>query len=116
MEPRRRPSRADRAHAKQEEDRARREAAAEGGGGRRVSHREPRQPDGTAAGLCAPCAATAGRTGHFEIRELTRMGVELAGIWWCPPGEPPIKVAEMVPERLPLLAEALAEYLAGEAP
>lgn len=50
-------------------------------------------------------------TGRFEIRELTRMGVELVGIWWCPPGEPPIKVAEMVPERLPLLAEALAAYL-----
>ena len=28
-----------------------------------------------------------------------------------PAGEPPIKVAEMVPERLPLLAEALAAYL-----
>ena len=32
VEPRRRPSRADRAHAKQEEDRARREAAAEAAG------------------------------------------------------------------------------------
>jgi hypothetical protein len=51
-------------------------------------------------------------TGRYELRELTRMGVELVGIWWCPPGEPPIKVAEMVPERLPLLAEALNAYLA----
>jgi hypothetical protein len=39
-------------------------------------------------------------TGRFEVRELTRMG------------EPPIKVCEMVPERVPLLAEALARYLA----
>ena len=41
------------------------------------------------------------------------MGVQLAEIVWCPPGEPLIKVAEMVPERVPLLAEALAGYLAG---
>ena len=40
------------------------------------------------------------------------MGVELAVIVWCPPGEPPIRVCEMVPERVPLLAEALGEYLA----
>ena len=51
-------------------------------------------------------------SGHYEVRELTRMGVGLVGIWWCPPGEPPIKVAEMVPERLPLLAEALNRYVA----
>lgn len=51
-------------------------------------------------------------TGRFEVRELTRMGVRLAEIVWCPLGEPPIKVCEMVPERLPLLAEALARYLA----
>lgn len=52
-------------------------------------------------------------TGRFEVRELTRMGVQLVEIVWCPPGEPPIKVCEMVPERVGLLAEALAEYLAG---
>jgi hypothetical protein len=52
-------------------------------------------------------------TGRFEVRELRRMGVQLAEIVWCPPGEPPIKVCEMVPERVPLLAEALAAYLAG---
>jgi len=51
--------------------------------------------------------------GHYELRELTRMRVELVGIWWCPPGEPPIKVTEMVPERVPLLAEALIGYLRG---
>jgi hypothetical protein len=51
-------------------------------------------------------------TGRFEVRELTRMGVQLVQLVWCPPGEPPIKVCEMVPERVPLLAEALARYLA----
>jgi hypothetical protein len=50
--------------------------------------------------------------GHYELRPVTRMGVGLVGIWWCPPGEPPIPVTELVPERLPLLAEALAGYLA----
>lgn len=50
-------------------------------------------------------------TGRYEVQELTRMGVQLVEIAWCPPGEPPIKVAEMVPERLPLLAEALSRHL-----
>jgi hypothetical protein len=51
-------------------------------------------------------------TGHYEVRDLTRMGLRLVQIVWCPPGEPPIKMMEVVPERLPLLAEALREYLA----
>jgi hypothetical protein len=55
-------------------------------------------------------------TGHYEVRELTRMGVQLVEIVWCPPGEPPFKVAEMVPERLPLLAEAVVNYLHGHTP
>ena len=49
--------------------------------------------------------------GRFEVRELTRMGVRLVEIVWCPPGEPPIKMTEMVPERVPLLAEALNRHL-----
>ena len=48
---------------------------------------------------------------HYEVRELTRMGVRLVEIVWCPPGEPPIKVTEMVPERVPLLAAALDDHL-----
>ena len=55
-------------------------------------------------------------TGHYEVRELTRMGVQLMEIVWCPPGEPPIKVTEMVPKRLPLLAEALNSHLTGGTP
>ena len=50
---------------------------------------------------------------HYEVRELTRMGVLLAVIVWCPPGEPPIKCFEVMPERLPLLREALDAYLRG---
>ena len=78
-----------------------------------MSPREPRQPGrhSRRALRAVRRDQSAAVTGRFEIRELTRMGVELVGIWWCPPGEPPIKVAEMVPERLPLLAEALAAYL-----
>jgi hypothetical protein len=56
------------------------------------------------------------QAGRFEVQELTRMGVRLVEIAWCPPGEPPIKVAEMVPERVRLLAAALNEHLAGNPP
>jgi hypothetical protein len=82
-----------------------------------VSPREPRQPGRHSRRALRALRRDqpAAVTGRFEIRELTRMGVELVGIWWCPPGEPPIKVAEMVPERLPLLAEALDAYLRAEA-
>jgi hypothetical protein len=75
-----------------------------------VSPREPRQPGRHSRRALR--ALRRDQTGRYEVRALSRMGVELVGIWWCPPGEPPMKVAEMVPERLPLLAEALAEYLA----
>jgi hypothetical protein len=51
-------------------------------------------------------------TGRYELRPERRMGVELVGIWWCPPGEAAIRSMEVVPERLPLLAEALNGYLA----
>jgi hypothetical protein len=76
-----------------------------------VSPREPRQPGRHTRRALRAVRRDRRAAGHFEVRELTRMGVELAVIWWCPPGEPPIKVAEMVPERLPLLAEALNSYL-----
>jgi hypothetical protein len=52
-------------------------------------------------------------TGRYEVRELRRMGVLLVQITWCPPSEPPIWVCEMVPERVPLLRDALARYLDG---
>ena len=78
-----------------------------------MSPREPRQPGRHSRRALRAVRRDRRATGHFQVRELTRMGVELVGIWWCPPGEPPIKVAEMVPERLPLLAEALNNYLGG---
>lgn len=68
-------------------------------------------PKAARSGAAAEATGSA-VTGHYEVRELTRMGVRLVEIVWCPPGEPPIKVCEMVPERVPLLAEALAGYLA----
>jgi hypothetical protein len=54
-------------------------------------------------------------TGHYEVRteRRGRIGLEMAVIIWHPPGEPPIRVTAMVPDRLPLLAKALNEHLAG---
>jgi hypothetical protein len=81
-----------------------------------VSPREPRQPGRhTRRALRAVRRdQLASVTGRYELRPERRMGVELVGIWWCPPGEPPIRVTEMVPERLPLLAEALNSHLADD--
>jgi len=76
-----------------------------------VSPREPRQPGRHTRRALRAVRRDRRATGHFEVRELTRMGVELAVIWWCPPGEPPIRCFEVAPARVPLLAEALAEYL-----
>jgi hypothetical protein len=42
------------------------------------------------------------------------MGIHLVQVWWHPPGEPPMVVLEVTPLRVPLLAEALARYLAGD--
>ena len=78
-----------------------------------MSPREPRQPGRHSRRALRAMRRDRRATGRYEVRELTRMGVELVGIWWCPPGEPPIPITELVPERVPLLAEALAEYLAA---
>ena len=78
-----------------------------------MSPREPRQPGRHSRRALRAVRRDRQATGHFQVRELTRMGVELVGVWWCPPGEPPIKVAEMVPERIGLLREALDAYLRG---
>jgi len=56
------------------------------------------------------------RAGRYEVRRETRLGVPMANIVWCPgDGSPAIPVTTMAPDRLPLLAEALARYLAGPA-
>jgi hypothetical protein len=55
------------------------------------------------------------RAGRYEVRRETRLGVPMANIVWVPEdGSPAIPVTTMAPDRLPLLAEALNEYLAAD--
>ena len=55
-----------------------------------------------------------GPPGRYELRPLTRSGVDLVQVVWLGAGERvPIVAMEVVPDRLPLLAEALNAYLAG---
>ena len=49
-------------------------------------------------------------TGRYEIRDYR--GGQLKMIVWCEPGRAELVMATIAPERLPLLAEALARYLA----
>jgi len=77
-----------------------------------VSPREPRQPGRHTRRALRAVRRDRRATGRFQVRPLTRMGVQLAEIVWCPPGEPPIRCFEVVPERVPLLREALDAYLA----
>jgi hypothetical protein len=57
------------------------------------------------------------RAGHYEVRRETRLGVPMANIVWVPEdGSSAIPVTTMAPDRLPLLAEALNEHLAGDTP
>ena len=58
-----------------------------------------------------------GPPGRYELRPLTRSGVDLVQVVWLGAGERvPIVAMEVVPDRLPLLAEALNEHLAGDTP
>jgi hypothetical protein len=54
--------------------------------------------------------------GHYEVRNVTRLGVPLAQLWWVPRGEPAMQVLEVAPLRLPLIAKALNDHLNGAAP
>jgi hypothetical protein len=55
--------------------------------------------------------------GRYLVRAETRLGVPVAAIYWAAPGEPRTLVLVLARDRLRLLAEALAEYLAaGEPP
>ena len=54
-----------------------------------------------------------GPPGRYELRPITRMGVDLVQVVWLGAGERvPIVAMEVAPDRLPLLAEALDRYLA----
>ena len=51
-------------------------------------------------------------TGHYEVGRETRLGVPVLAIYWITEGEAPMLLTVIAPDRAPLLAEALAEYLA----
>jgi hypothetical protein len=50
------------------------------------------------------------QAGRYEVHPATIRGVELMAIMWIVPGEPPALLTTIAPERLPLLAGALARY------
>ena len=51
--------------------------------------------------------------GHYEVRSETRVGVQLCALYWCEPGQRAMPFFTISPDRLPLLAAALNEHLAG---
>jgi hypothetical protein len=54
------------------------------------------------------------KQGRYEVRHETRLGVPVLGIYWIAPGEPPMLLTVVAPERAPLLAEALNSHLQGK--
>jgi hypothetical protein len=55
---------------------------------------------------------TTQQPGRYEVRTETRLGVQVAAIYWHGGDGPATCLTTLAPERVPLLAEALAEYLA----
>lgn len=51
--------------------------------------------------------------GHYEVHDYPAAGHGLKAIVWAEPGKVPLVMTTIAPERLPLLAEALAGYLDG---
>jgi hypothetical protein len=52
--------------------------------------------------------------GRYEVRDEIVLGVEVVGVWWVAEAAPPSLVIRLARERVPMLAEALAEYLGGD--
>jgi hypothetical protein len=50
---------------------------------------------------------------HYEVQDETRLGVQVAAIYWCGENGPASCLTTLSPDRAPLLAEALNEYLAS---
>ena len=53
-------------------------------------------------------------TGHYEVRDY--QGGRLKVIVWCEPGKPDLVMTTIAAGRLPALAQALDEHLAGGMP
>ena len=52
-------------------------------------------------------------SGRYVVRDETVRGVEVTAVWWVVDGEPAVLLVNLARDRVPLLAEALARYLAG---
>ena len=53
------------------------------------------------------------KQGRYEVRPETILGVQVAALVWVEPGQPPMILTTIAPDRLPALAEALNEHLAA---
>jgi hypothetical protein len=54
--------------------------------------------------------------GHYEVHDYPAAGHSLKALVWIEPGRPPLIMTTIAPDRLPLLAAALNEHLAGPGP
>jgi hypothetical protein len=50
------------------------------------------------------------------VRDETVRGVEVTAVWWAGDGGPAVLLVNLARDRVPLLAEALARYLADHPP
>lgn len=55
-----------------------------------------------------------GGTGCYELRDERALGVQVVGLYWITPDGQRILVANFGRERVALLGEAVAAYLAGD--
>ena len=53
---------------------------------------------------------------RYVVRDELVRGVEVTAVWWVVDGEPAVLLVNLARDRVPLLAEALARYLAGDPP
>ena len=56
-----------------------------------------------------------GGRGRYEGRDVTRLGVDLVEVRWVPAGGPPgAALFAVSPDRVAMVAEAIARYLAAD--
>lgn len=53
--------------------------------------------------------------GHYEVHDYPAAGHDLKVIVWCQPGQPPLIMTTIAPERIAPLTEALENYRARDA-
>ena len=55
-------------------------------------------------------------SGRYVVRDETVRGVEVTAVWWAGDGGPAVLLVNLARDRVPLLGEAIARYLAGGPP